>query len=233
MSGLFYGKNTKINGSKGEIMLNMKKTCYVLSPNGEIGSTPNMIVEKKIKFVIKPVFDELNYQLKLDDSASKAQYTSSEKIKEIIEADLVVADTSTDNPKIFYELALRNFILKPVILIKRPEQVLPFKSEDVPSISIDINDIHTWEKTKMGLKNLVKEIEEDPKTISNSFLPIQAFTEILGRKDIEKEILEIVIDLKLDVEKLKEALLKEKTNFEEKTIRDDSKLLELSKLFKG
>ena len=233
MSGLFNGNNTKINGSKGEIMQNMKKTCYVLSPNGEISSTPKMLVEKKIKFVIKPVLDELNYQLKLDDSTSKDQYTSSEKIKEIIEADLVVADTSTDNPKIFYELALRNFVLKPVILIKRPEQILPFKSEDVPSISIDINDIHTWEKTKMVMKTLVKEIEEDPKTISNSFLPIQAFTEILGRKDIEKEILEIVIDLKLDVEKLKEAFLKEKTNLEEKTLRDDSKLLELSKLFKG
>lgn len=113
---------------------------------------------------------------------------------------MIIADVSDLNPNVFYELAIRNAVNKPVIVIKGTNQKMPFDIYDKRAISMDMTQARLWTESKEQLKTQIVESEKDKDIASQSILSTFSFqidpnkklspeTELgLSIKDIKEEI---------------------------------------------
>ena len=86
----------------------MSKKCLVISTVYEEGTRERNSFDDKLRYMIKPILSELEYQMILADERYIVGMISAKTIKEIINADIMIADISDNNPNIFYEIAIRN-----------------------------------------------------------------------------------------------------------------------------
>ena len=148
----------------------MEKTCFVISAIGEEGSKIRKEADDKFEFVYSPVLEDLGYKITRSDKISSPSSISREIVQYLINADLVIADISNENPNVFYELAVRNAIKKPVIVFRSPEQSMPFDIYDKRSIFISSTDPRVWEQSKKELQGHVKMAEAQQEYASESIL---------------------------------------------------------------
>ena len=85
---------------------------------------------------------------------------------------LTIADLTGRNPNVFYELALRHAIGKPVIHIKEISETIPFDVLGIRIIDIDSRYIDDIEKTKETIKDYIETIEKNPKQIDENPITI-------------------------------------------------------------
>ena len=116
-----------------------EKSCFVVSPIGEVGSKTRRQADCVFEYIIKPALQDRGYADPLRvDREDKPSHITTEIITRLVEADLVVADLSGLNANVFYELGIRHAYRKPTILLSDWEVSPPF---DVAGINI-IKYIH-------------------------------------------------------------------------------------------
>ena len=94
---------------------------------------------------------------------------TSQVIQRIVDDDLVVADLTDRNPNVFYELAIRHAIRKPLVqLIKKGEQI-PFDVAGTRTVHVDHHDLDNVEESK---KEIISQIHSLEKDISQLETPI-------------------------------------------------------------
>lgn len=160
----------------------MTKTCFIISSIGKEGSEIRAKADEKFDLIFKPVLNELDYGVTRADKIGSPGSISREIVENIISSDLVIADVSDENPNVFYELAIRNAVKKPVIVFKGLEQIMPFDIYDKRAISIDMAKPRVWENAKILLKKQVNESEKKPETASESILSDFTFEIKAGEK---------------------------------------------------
>jgi hypothetical protein len=141
----------------------LTKTCFIISTIGKEGEEEHEIANQKLKFVFKPVLEKLGYDVKRADGEDMPGSISRKNVERIINSELAIADISDLNANVFYELAIRNAVNKPVILIRKPGQVPPFDIKDIRAIAIDMKDPEVWQDAMTQLKKYVKEAESNQK----------------------------------------------------------------------
>jgi len=149
----------------------MSKTCFIISSIGEKNSETRINADEKFDLVFEPVLKELGFdKVERADKIGSPGSISYDIVNHIINSDLVIADVSDLNPNVFYELAIRNAIQKPVVVIKAEGQKMPFDIYDKRAISLDMTNARQWITTKNELKEQIKNATEDPETASKSIL---------------------------------------------------------------
>ena len=96
-----------------------RKFAFVIMP---FGDDFDPIYEK----LIKPAFSENGYEVKRADDIESQQNILRDIVQSIHNSDLIVADLTTTNPNVFYELGLAHAFRKPVILITQSIEEVPF-----------------------------------------------------------------------------------------------------------
>ena len=77
--------------------------------------------------LIKPIVeDEFGFECKRADESYDNPKIDVDVIKHLIEDELVIADLTDHNANVFYELAVRHSVQKPVILLIEKPQKIPF-----------------------------------------------------------------------------------------------------------
>lgn len=89
--------------------------------------------------LIKPSLEESGYDIARADSFLDQQNILSDIVRGITTADLIVADLTTNNPNVFYELGLCHGLRVPTILIAQSIDEVPF---DLRSYKIQIYETH-------------------------------------------------------------------------------------------
>ena len=181
-----------------------KKTCFIISTIGEEGTPERKLADDKYDLGFKPILDELNYDITKADKIGTPGSISYDIVHRIMTSTLVIADVSDLNPNVFYELAIRNAIKKPVIVIKGVSQKMPFDIYDKRAISVDMKEARVWTNAKNQLKNQVEESEKDIELASKSILsefsfPIDAEKELSPNTELTLQIR----DLKNEVRRLR------------------------------
>ncbi|MFX0206665.1 MAG: hypothetical protein ACFFDT_11825 [Candidatus Hodarchaeota archaeon] len=146
---------------------NGKRVAFVISPIGEPDSAERKRADQILKHVIKPVVSEFGYEAIRADNIPKPGIITSQVINHIINDPLVIADLAGHNPNVFYELAIRHAIKKPVIQIIRKDEKIPFDVSIQRTIQIDHKDLDSVDEAKKELKKQIKAVEKDP-TLVNS-----------------------------------------------------------------
>ena len=94
----------------------MTKTCFIISAIAKEGSQIRKSSDYKFDFVYSPILRKMRYDIIRSDKISSPGSISREIVQNLIDADLVIADITDENSNVFYELAIRNAIKKPVII---------------------------------------------------------------------------------------------------------------------
>lgn len=141
------------------------KTCFVIAPIGEAGSDIRKRSDQVLKHVIVPAVDACGYDALRADQISEPGMITSQVIQHIVDDPLVIADLTGWNPNVFYELAIRHALRKPLIqMIKRGEQI-PFDVAGTRTIYVDHKDLDSVEEAKEEIGKQVKALEKDPSNI--------------------------------------------------------------------
>lgn len=146
-----------------------KKACFVIAPIGEAESDTRRRSDQILKHVISPAADACGYQATRADQISEPGMITSQVIQKIVDDPLVIADLTNRNPNVFYELAIRHAIKKPLVqIIKKGEQI-PFDVAGTRTIHVDHHDLDSVEAAKKEIIAQVKSLEADS---SNQETPI-------------------------------------------------------------
>jgi hypothetical protein len=109
--------------------------------------------------LIKPALEEAGYVVERADSFIDQRNILAVVVKKIAAADIVVADLTTLNPNVFYELGLAHALRRPTVMIAQSMDSVPFdlRAYRVIVYSTQFNEVHR-------LKTSLKEIAEKHKS---------------------------------------------------------------------
>ncbi len=114
-------------------MSDKKKTCFVVTPIGKLGSDIRRHIDGVLKIAIRPAFED-EYQVEAAHTCFESTSITKQVYQKLYDSDLVIADLTGLNPNVMYELGIRFCFGKPVILIAEEGTPLPF----------DINERRTF-----------------------------------------------------------------------------------------
>ncbi|MDX1533465.1 MAG: hypothetical protein R3230_04595, partial [Nitrosopumilaceae archaeon] len=110
----------------------------------EEGTRERNSFDDKIRYMIRPVLSELNYKMVIADERYIVGMISGKTIKDVINADMMIVDISDNNPNVFYQIAIRNSLNLPLIILKQPFQGPLFDIDEQRILSVDGSSPRLW-----------------------------------------------------------------------------------------
>ncbi len=121
----------------------MSDTCFYIAPIGQPDSEERQHSDLFMGSLVEPALQEFGMRLVRADQITDPGLISKQVIEYIVRAPLVIADLSFHNPNVFYELALRHAVRKPIVQLSRVADRLPFDVREFRTVQIDTTSIYT------------------------------------------------------------------------------------------
>ena len=118
-----------------------------------------------LKYVISPAASSCGYNALRADQISEPGMITSQVIQHIVDDPLVIADLTDRNPNVFYELALRHAIRKPLVQIIKKGESLPFDVAGSRTIYVDHRDLDSVEEAKSQIIQQIESLKRSPSDI--------------------------------------------------------------------
>ena len=115
--------------------------CFVISPIGPPDSDTRRYADKVLRFIIRHSLEPLGFRVTRADEISEPGTITLHVVRQLLRADVVVADLTGTNPNVMYELALRHAMKRPVVLLMSDGEKLPFDIMGERTIFFNVNDI--------------------------------------------------------------------------------------------
>ena len=151
-------------------------TCFMISPIGEDDSIERQHSDLIIGSFIEPALDEFGLSVVRADKIDKPGVITRQIIDYLVNSRLVIADLSFSNPNVFYELAIRHAIRKPIVQIIRDGDRIPFDVNQMRTIKIDLSNVYSAipkiELIRTDIRNQVRRAMENPDQVDT---PITLF----------------------------------------------------------
>lgn len=109
--------------------------------------------------LVKPALEKVGYDVKRADSILNQHNILKDIVRGIAEADLVVADLTSLNANVFYELGVSHTMQKPTVLLAQSSEDIPF---DLKPYRVILYSTHFKEALQLSQK--LKEIGEKAKS---------------------------------------------------------------------
>lgn len=180
----------------------MGKKCFIITPIGEKNSEIFRHIQGVINAVIKPLlegygFDDIKAAHEIDEPGS----INNQLINRILEDDLVIANLTTNNANVMYELAIRHSTAKPVIHICQDGTKLPFDLSNERTIFYT-NDFMGTIELQEGLKRFLNNIDYEKKYYDNPIYNAKQrslLLDNLSQDDPLKIIIQMMEEMKVDL----------------------------------
>lgn len=173
-----------------------KGTCFVIAPIGEEESETRERADKVLNYVIIPAVGECGYTAIRADRISEPGIITSQTIQHIVEDPLVVADLTDHNPNVFYELAVRHAVRKPVVHLIEVSQTIPFDVVAMRTISLDHRDLESADRCRQDIVQQIKAIEAGATEVYNPISQAVDLESLRGSGNpLEKSTADIVSTL--------------------------------------
>lgn len=163
----------------------LQNSCFVVMPF-------NSLFQTEYEKVIQPTLEELNIKCIRGDEIYAQQRIMDDIWSSIRSCRFIIAELTTRNPNVLYEIGLAHAIGKPVIIMTRNSEDVPFDLKDLRYLFYDTNDPYWGENLKKGLKSLIEKVIENP-SIENylsgiSKIDTSNFPKILSNQTKQKNI---------------------------------------------
>lgn len=138
-------------------MTKIKKRCFVISPIGKEGSDVRKHADDVFEHLIHPAMRECGIEPIRADHLDSPGRISEQMFRAILDYDFCVVVLTGHNPNVFYELAVAQAAKRPVILLIKSGQDLPFDIKDLRCINYDLDNQSIRERAHIA--QLVKFVE--------------------------------------------------------------------------
>ena len=163
-----------------------EKTCFVIAPIGESGSEIRKRSDQIMKHIVIPAAEECGYKAIRADDISEPGIITSQVIQHIMDDPLVLADLTTQNPNVFYELAIRHAIKKPLVQIIERGDKIPFDVAGMRTIPVDHHDLDSVEEARVEIVKQIKSVEKDASQIDTPISVALDFQSLKQSGDLEQ-----------------------------------------------
>jgi len=119
-----------------------ESTAFYITPIGDLGSEHRDHSDLFLGSIIEPALEPLQLTVVRADKIDRPGIITKQVIEYLFKSRLVIADLSYHNPNVFYELAIRHMLRKPVVQIMRSADTIPFDVNQVRTITIDTTSIY-------------------------------------------------------------------------------------------
>lgn len=187
----------------------LMKRCFVISPIGDTGTDIRKNADQLYQHIIKPVCEKCGFAAQRIDEFNTPDSITQEILEALNDYDLVIADLTGHNPNVFFEIGYRTRSQKPIIHLKRKDEIIPFDVSTIRTFEYDLTDLDMVTATKDRLEQVIKNFKYDeakePKKANNNFenniivaslndiqYKIDVLTEEIKRK--ENETIKTVIE---------------------------------------
>lgn len=145
-----------------------RKTCFVICPIGGNGTEKRIKSDLVFHYIIEEALSEENYEITRADLITESGKISTQIVNKLLNADLVIADLTDQNPNVFYELAVRHATKKPFIQIAEIDTELPFDVSDMRTIFYKLDEPDKLLHAIKELKKFIKKLDGNSKLAFNS-----------------------------------------------------------------
>jgi hypothetical protein len=155
------------------------KTCFVICPIGEEGSTERKHSDMILRHLIQPVLEGAGFSVVRADKIERSGLITQQILEYLVKARLCIADLLFNNPNVFYELGVRHLSQLPAIQIIRKGDKLPFDVSQGRAITIDTSDVYTLidrlESAKKELAQYISSIVSNTSSDVSDDNPIKVY----------------------------------------------------------
>jgi hypothetical protein len=181
-----------------------KQPCFVISPIGDPGSETRKRADQVLRHVIEPAATNCGYDTIRADRISEPGMITSQVIQHIVEDPLVIADLTGSNPNVFYELAIRHAIRKPLVQLIQKGEKIPFDVAGMRTVPVDHKDLDSVDEARSEIERQIRAVESKrPEEIDS---PITVSIELQALKTSDNpeqrslaEFVSAVSDLRSDI----------------------------------
>ena len=184
------------------------KNCFVIAPIGEPDSDTRKRSDQVLKHVIRPAVQTCGYKAIRADEIDKPGIITSQVIQHVVNDPLVIADLTERNPNVFYELAIRHALRKPLVQIIKKGERIPFDVAGTRTVYVDHKDLDSVEAAKLEIIEQVKALEKDASDVET---PISVSLDLQLLRQSEKPEERSLADLVAAVSDLRTGLSKVET----------------------
>ncbi len=177
----------------------MDKICFVISPIGDPGSDIREFSDEVLEYIIAPAVRTCGYIPLRSDQISETGLITLQVIKHLREDPLVIADLTRHNPNVFYELAYRHSVGKPVVMVIQKDWKIPFDIAPMRCIEFDLAKPSNVSATINEIVRQTEEIENSPLFADNPISLANRTEQLISSREPLEESLAQIIDMLHDV----------------------------------
>ena len=186
------------------------KLCFVISPIGDAGSDTRKRSDQVLEHVVRPAVEQCGYKAMRADKIETPGMITSQVIQHIVNDPLVVADLTERNPNVFYELAIRHALRKPLVQIIRQGDTIPFDVANTRTISFDHQDLDSVADAKTEIVKQITALESDSSDIETPIsvsLDLQLLRQSADPEDRSlADLVAAVVDLRTSLSKVEQRI---------------------------
>jgi exonuclease VII small subunit len=182
-----------------------EKLCFVIAPIGDADSDTRKRSDQVLKHVIRPAVTTCGYKAVRADEIDKPGLITSQVIQHVVNDPLVVADLTERNPNVFYELAIRHALRRPLVQLIRKGETIPFDVAGTRTIYVDHHDLDSVEAAKNEIVEQVRSLERDDSDLET---PISVSLDLQLLRQSDKPEERSLADLVANVVELRTSLSK-------------------------
>ncbi|HPJ81888.1 MAG TPA: hypothetical protein PL103_06690 [Saccharofermentans sp.] len=158
------------------------KSCFFITPIGNPETETRRATEGLIESVLSPICKELDLELCVAHKVNNPGSITVDVIQRLLHSDMVIANLSTLNPNVMYELAVRHATRLPVVCIAENGTKLPFDLSDERTLFFE-NDMHGVVDLRKALRPTVEAALSTSNSIDNPITRAEQLFRMMNAED--------------------------------------------------
>ena len=185
----------------------LDKVLFFVAPIGKDDSPERKRSDEVLNGIVKPAAEALGLRGQRADEITEGGKITSQIVRRLLGAKLVVSDLTGLNANVFYEIAVRDSFRLPQILIAEKGTKLPFDLNDQRTIWLDHTSITNANSCKDMIIRQGKKFLEDPSAVESLITGANEIASLSSSDDSGDRVLAELLEQVQDISRKQQQLV--------------------------